>query len=70
MVVYYLQFIIQNTRIVYFIRPVPLVCGTHFLISEVLKSRPEVNLLNRVDETPDDDIQVASLETFFFCVIM
>ena len=38
-------------------RPVSLVCGTNFLISEVLKSRPEVKLLNKVDETPDDDIE-------------
>ena len=37
-------------------RPVSLVCGTHYLVSEVLKSRPEVNLLNPVDETPSDSI--------------
>ena len=36
-----------------FFRPAPLVCSTHYLLSEVLKSRPELNILNRVDETPE-----------------
>jgi hypothetical protein len=38
-------------------RPAPLVCSTHFLISEVLKSRPEISLLNKVDEMPASEIE-------------
>jgi hypothetical protein len=45
------------------VRPVPLVCGTHYLLSEVLKSRPEVSLLHRVDEAPAN-IVVDKLKQF------